>query len=269
MRLGIWVRNMGPASTPSLIAACARYADDAGLADIWVCDHIAIPRQDSEGSGGRYLDPLATLAYLSGVTTRIGLGTSVLIVPYRPALPTAKWIASIQELSNHRLRLGVGVGWMEAEFRALGVPRARRGVLADQTLDFFKECFANDEVELNGQRFLFNPRPPPPPILIGGAGVHCFERVVRVGDGWIPTLIEPEKLAEPITQLQAAMKAAGRNPPQVVPMGVLPLGDHKTSAARLAALEAVGATGFIQAGQYATLEEFKANVDALAALAAN
>jgi probable F420-dependent oxidoreductase len=267
MRLGIWVRNMGPASTPALIAACARYAEEAGLADIWVCDHIAIPREESEGSGGRYLDPLATLAFLSAVTARIGLGVSVLIVPYRPALPTAKWIASIQELSNHRLRLGVGVGWMEAEFRALGVPRARRGMLTDQALDFFKECFASDEVELNGQRFLFNPRPPAPPILIGGAGVHCFERVVRVGDGWLPVSSEPQKLAEPIKQLHAAMKAAGRNAPQVVPMGTLPLGDHQASAARLAALKAIGATGFIQAGQYATLEEFKASVDALAALA--
>lgn len=267
MRLGIWVRNMGPASTPALIAACARYAEEAGLADIWVCDHIAIPQEESEGSGGRYLDPLATLSFLSGVTTRIGLGVSVLIVPYRPALPTAKWIASIQELSNHRLRLGVGVGWMEAEFRALGIPRTRRGVLADQTLDFFKQCFANDEVELNGQRFLFNPRPPPPPILIGGAGAHCFERAVRVGQGWMPNSIEPEKLAEPIKELRAAMEAAGKDPPQVVPMGLLPLDDYKVSAARLAALEAVGATGFIQAGRYATIEEFKVNVDALAALA--
>ncbi len=267
MRLGIMVRNMGPASTPALIAACARYAEQAGLDDIWVCDHIAIPREESEGSGGRYLDPLATLAFLSGVTQRIGLGITVLILPYRPALPTAKWIATTQELSGHRLRLGVGVGWMAAEFRALGINRSNRGALTDQTLDFFHRCFAEDEIESNGQRFLFNPRPPLPPILVGGSGSHCLARVVRFGDGWMPTSSEPDKLAGPIATLGAAMKAAGKTPPQVVPVASLPLNEYTASAARLAALAAIGVTGFVQAGAYATLDEFKANVDALAALA--
>ena len=110
MQIGIMVRNMGPASQPAIIAACARLAEEAGIDHLWVCDHIAIPREDAEGSGGRYLDPLATLAFLAGVTERIGLGVTVLIVPYRPALPTAKWIATVQELSQGRLQLGVGVG---------------------------------------------------------------------------------------------------------------------------------------------------------------
>lgn len=169
MRLGLVLRNMGPASTPELIRTCARAAEAAGLDDLWVTDHLAIPPDDAEGSGGRYLDPLATLAWVAGATERIGLGTSVLILPYRPPLPTAKWVATIQELSGGRLRLGVGVGWMEAEFRALGVARARRGALADETLGFLARCFADDVVEANGQRFLFLPRPARPPLLVGGA----------------------------------------------------------------------------------------------------
>jgi len=96
----------------------------------------------AEGSDGRDLDPLATLAFLAGATQRIGLGTAVLILPYRPALRTAKWIATIQELSGGRLRLGVGVGWMRAEFRAAGVDRARRGGIADETLAVLHECIA-------------------------------------------------------------------------------------------------------------------------------
>src|SRR5207245_7134965 len=96
---------------------------------VGVVDHIAIPPYDAEGSDGRYLDPLATLAFLAGVTTRVGLGTAVLVLPYRPALPTAKWIATVQELSGGRLNLGVGVGWMAAEFRALGVDLRRRGAI--------------------------------------------------------------------------------------------------------------------------------------------
>src|SRR5260221_11743412 len=100
MKLGVLVRNRGPASTREIVAAAARAADAcAAVSDVWVVDHIAIPPDDAEGSGGRYLDPLATLAFLAGVTSRVRLGTAVLVVPYRPALPTAKRVATIQELS--------------------------------------------------------------------------------------------------------------------------------------------------------------------------
>lgn len=266
MRLGIMVRNMGPASTPALMADCARCAEQLGLDDVWVCDHVAIPREESEGSGGRYVDPLATLAFLTGHTARIGLGVAVLIVPYRPMLPTAKWVASVQELSGNRLQLGVGVGWMAAEFKALGVPRERRGALTDDTLAFLRTCFAQDEVELNGQRFLFNPRPPVPPILVGGEGEHCLARVVRFGDGWMPMTSEPAKLAAPIATLRARMQAAGRPAPAVVPLGGLPLDDRHAAAERLAALADLGVTGFVHAGRYATLDEFRHTAEALAAL---
>ena len=91
MKLGLYLRNMGPQSTRATILECAHAAEAAGIDDLWVADHIAIPPDDAEGSGGRYLDPLATLAFLAGATTRIGLGTGVLVLPYRPPLATAKW----------------------------------------------------------------------------------------------------------------------------------------------------------------------------------
>src|SRR6266403_1124502 len=128
MEVGVVLRNMGAQSTRETLVAAARAADALpAIADVWVADHIAIPPDDAEGSGGRYLDPLATLAFLAGATTRIGLGAGVLVLPYRPPLPTAKWVATIQELSGGRLLLGVGAGWMPAEFRALGVEPARSG----------------------------------------------------------------------------------------------------------------------------------------------
>src|SRR5262250_981310 len=155
MQVGIVVRNMGPQSTRETLVTIARAIDAATpVADLWVADHVAIPPDDAEGSDGRYLDPLATLAFLAGATTRIGLGTGVLVLPYRPPLATAKWIATIQELSGGRLLLGVGAGWMHAEFRAVGVDRRRRGALTDATLAFLQRCFAADEAESNGQRFL-------------------------------------------------------------------------------------------------------------------
>ncbi len=147
MRLGVVLRVMGPASTRGILLECAQAAEQAGIDDLWVVDHIAIPPDDAEGSGGRYLDPLATLAYLAGVTSEIGLATGVLVLPYRPPLPTAKAIATVQELSGGRLMLGVGVGWMAAEFRALGVERSQRGRLTDETLAFLRRCFAKPRTE--------------------------------------------------------------------------------------------------------------------------
>src|SRR5262245_21132389 len=176
MKLGLYLRNMGPQSSTATVVECARAAEAAGIDDLWVADHIAIPPDDAEGSGGRYLDPLATLAFLAGATARIGLGTAVLVLPYRPPLATAKWIATIQELSGGRLLLGVGAGWMAAEFRAVGVDPRRRGALMDETLAFLQRCFAADEAESNGQPFLFLPRPARPPIFVGGAPPHALRR---------------------------------------------------------------------------------------------
>src|SRR5262245_51800840 len=112
MKLGLYLRNMGPQSTRALIADAARAAEEAGIDDLWFADQLALAPEDSEGSDGRYLEPLATLAFIAGITERVGLGVGVLIVPYRPALLTAKWIASIQELSGGRLTsASVSAGW--------------------------------------------------------------------------------------------------------------------------------------------------------------
>ncbi|MDA0338757.1 MAG: LLM class flavin-dependent oxidoreductase [Proteobacteria bacterium] len=167
--VGINIRNMGVQSTPELMRHCAHEAERAALHSIWVTDHIAIPPDDAEESGGRYLDPLASLAWLAGQPERILLGTALLVLPYRPKLPTAKWIATVQELSGGRLLLGAGIGWMKVEFQATGLPIKNRTSISDDILSFLDACFANDIVTANGQDFLFRPRPPKPPILIGGA----------------------------------------------------------------------------------------------------
>jgi probable F420-dependent oxidoreductase len=264
------VRNMGPESTRELVLACARAAERVGLDDVWVVDHVAIPPDDAEGSGGRYLDPLATLAFLAGATTRIGLGTAVLILPYRPALPTAKWIASIQELSGGRLRIGVGVGWMPAEFRALGVDRSRRGALADETLGFLKRCFdpgeGGDIVEANGQEFLFRPRPPRPPIFVGGAPPHALARAIRFGDGWMPMGSDPEKLRAPIAELKQLAAENGRAVPEVVAMGRLPLEEPGRAAEQLASLSQIGVTRLVHAERYPDAAAFQRIAERLAAL---
>jgi len=270
MQLGLVVRTMGPASSRETVLACAKAGEAAGVDDLYVVDHVAIPPDDAEGSNGRYLDPLATLGVLAGATARVGLGTAVLILPYRPALPTAKQIATLQELSGGRLRLGVGIGWMEPEFRALGVPRARRGAIADETLAFLRRCFdeagADDVVEANGQPFLFRPRPKAPPIYVGGAGPHALARALRYGDGWMPMAASAEKLREPIAALQRLAREAGRAPLAVVAMGRLALDDAPRARDELAALAALGVSQFVHAERYADAAGFARCADALVAL---
>ncbi len=266
MKLGVTVRNMGPQSTGEMVVACARSAEAAALESVWVVDHIAIPPDDSEGSGGRYLDPLATLAFLAGATERIGLGVGVLVLPYRPLLPTAKWIATIQELSGGRLLVGAGVGWMEAEFRALGVDRSRRGALTDEALDFLNRCFESDEVELNGQRFLFRPRPTRPPLYVGGGPPHALRRTVRYGDGWMPIGLDPDRLAPKVEELNRLASEAGRATPEVVMMGAPPLGDPPRAKEQLAAFAEAGVTRFICGVRYDDVGTFRRAVDALSTL---
>jgi len=257
VNLGITVRSCGPESTRELLVDCARAAERVGLDDLWIQDHIAIPPDDAEGSGGRYLDPLTTLAYLAACTSTIGLGTGVLNLPYRAALPTAKALATVQELSGGRLKLGVGVGWMKAEFRALGVPQNRRGRLTDEALRFIHDCFEADEVEANGQAFLFLPRPERPPIFIGGTAPHALERAVAFGDGWLPMGGEPKKLKEPIEQLQELATTAGRPSLEVKLMTALPLADTQRSVDVVHAMIEVGVTSVIQAARYTSFDEFE------------
>jgi probable F420-dependent oxidoreductase len=267
MKLGLYLRSMGPQSTRDTLVACARAAEAAGMDDVWVGDHIAIPPDDAEGSGGRYLDPLATLAYLAGMTERIRLGVGVLVLPYRPPLPTAKWVATIQELSGGRLTFGVGVGWMPAEFRAVGVPYEERGRRTDDTLAFLHACFAGDEVEANGQRFLFLPRPPRPPILVGGAPGPAFRRALRFADGWMPMVppgSDPAALAPAIADLRKRFADAGKPPPEIVVATTFPVDDPPAAAARARAFATAGATALVHAARYPDAPAFTQAAEVLA-----
>src|SRR5947209_3994967 len=158
-------------------------------------------------------------------TTRVGLGTSVLVLPYRPPLLVAKWVATVQELSGGRLMLGVGIGWMAAEFRALGVDYRRRGALSEEALDLLDRCFAADVVEVNGQPFLFRPRPSRPPLFVGGQPPFAFRRALAHRGGWMPMGLAPDALAPCVAELRAAAAGRGLPSPEVAVLTSLPLED--------------------------------------------
>ena len=265
MRFGFALRTMGAAATAPILRESARLAEESGLEALWLPDHVAIPPDQTQGSGGRYLDPLSALAWLAASTERIALGTAVLILPYRPALLTAKAVATIQELSGGRLELGVGVGWMKAEFRALGVDPRARGRLADETLAFLLEAFGaeDDVVTLHEQPFVFRPHPARPRIWIGGGAPHALRRAARFGEGWMPMTSDPEALAEPLHELRERFAEAGRGAPLVAVFGALGSDSEAVDLERLQALEALGVTDFIQGARYEDLDGFRRALEPL------
>jgi probable F420-dependent oxidoreductase len=262
MRFGIAIRNMGPQSTRKTIRECARVAESLGFDALFVSDHLCIPPDDTEGSGGRYLDVLATLAWLAGATDRIRLGVSVLVLPYRPAVLTAKQVATIQELSGERMILGVGVGWMKREFEALGVDKRMRGRVTNETLRVIRHLFAHEAEGYRGDLvsfppFVFLPRPARPPIWIGGNGAPALQRVLEFGDGWHP-MLPAEKLKPAVSELNAKLNSSGRSSPmEIVVRRVLKFGDLGAARARLESERDAGATYFIlDLGRYPTGKEF-------------
>jgi len=262
MKYGIAVRNMGPQSTSATIRACVTAAETLGFDAVFVSDHLCIPPDETEGSGGRYLDVLATLAYLAGVTERIRLGISVLVLPYRPAVLTAKQVATIQELSGGRMILGVGVGWMKREFEALGVDKRMRGWLSDETLRVMQHLFTRDAEAYRGDLvsfppFVFSPRPQAPPIWIGGNGDAALRRVVEFGAGWHP-MLTADKLAPAVASLKSRMRAQARtDDPEIVVRRGMKFDDLGAARARLEAERAAGATYFIlDLGRYPSAKEF-------------
>jgi probable F420-dependent oxidoreductase len=262
MKYGIAIRNMGPQSTERKIRACVRTAEQLGYDSIVVSDHLCIPPDQTEGSGGRYLDVLASLAFIAGMSERIRLGVSVLVLPYRPAVLTAKQIATIQELSGGRMILGVGVGWMEPEFQALGVEKRLRGKLSDETLRVLHHLFTREAAAYRGElvnfpAFVFAPRPACPPIWVGGNGEAALRRTVEFGDGWHP-MLPAEKLKPALKDLRERLRHAGRSDDiEVVVRRGLRFDDLQGAKAKIEAESEAGATYYIlDLGRYADEKEF-------------
>lgn len=265
MKLSINLRNWGPYSTRRLLLEFARAVDESGLDTVWINERLALPPNSSPdmptySANGRTLDPPATLAFLAAVTQRIGLGTAVLNLPFRPALPTAKWLASLQDLSGGRVRFGIGTGWMPEEFRALGLDPKRRGAITDETLSLLQCCFQSDVVEVNGQSILFQPRPARPPIYVGGRPPHALRRAIRFGDGWIPAGMEPEALKPGIEELREMCRAAGRPPLEVVAMKTLPLADLPKAIAYAQQFKDAGVTHLVHTQEHTSVVEYRRTI---------
>jgi probable F420-dependent oxidoreductase len=192
MKLGICLPHYGRPIEPSRLVQLATRAEEMGLDSIWVTDHVIIPRDMPLIYRSDMLDPLAMLPWLAGVTERIALGTSVIVLPYRSPLPVAKLLASVDVISGGRLIVGVAVGWVEREFEALGIPFRERGRRTDEAIELFRTVWTQEYPGLDSERHRLaglqaSPMPlqsPRPPILVGGASDAAMRRAARLGDGW-------------------------------------------------------------------------------------
>ncbi|MEU6977390.1 MULTISPECIES: LLM class flavin-dependent oxidoreductase [unclassified Streptomyces] len=169
MQLGVNVPNFGPGTDPGMLRDWARVVEGLGFDLLMVSDHVAVTPDVAERYPEPFYEPFTTLSWLAGVTTRVRLGTTVLIVPYRHPLLVARMAANLNALSGARLVLGVGVGWARQEFEALGVPFARRGRITDEHLAALREAGIG-----------------PVPLWVGGNSEAGIRRAVRFGDAWHP-----------------------------------------------------------------------------------
>jgi len=181
----------------------AQAADRLGYDYLTCSEHIAIPVDGMELPGPRYWDPLATFGYLAGHTTRIRLTTSVLVLPYHHPLEIAKRYGSLDLICGGRLNLGLGVGYLEQEFRLLGVPFDDRGARADDAIRALRASFGRRMPTYEGPYYRFEGMVVDPcgvqedvPIWIGGRSTRSLRRAVELGDGWCPFAVSPAKAAE-------------------------------------------------------------------------
>jgi probable F420-dependent oxidoreductase len=200
------------------IAQTAMRAEQAGYESIWVSDHLVVPE-----SGGRLppieiLEPIATLAYVAALTTRIKLATSVIVVPYRNAIHLAKELATLDRLSSGRVVAGVASGWLEAEFGALGASFEKRGAYTDEAIKLMRAAWSSAVPEFHGKFFnlegmRFGPRPAAGniPIWVGGTSRRAIRRAVELGDGWHGTRMNPDQVAERIGWIRELAARRGRN----------------------------------------------------------
>jgi probable F420-dependent oxidoreductase len=240
MEFGFGLPTRGPMATPQNLARLAHQGEELGFAIISVSDHIIIPKAIAStypynesgtfaGSPtGECLEQLSLLSFLVGVTSSAKLLTSVMVLPHRPPVLTAKMLATIDVLSNGRLIVGCGVGWMREEFEAIGAPAYdERGTVGDEYIRAFKELWTSDNPTFEGKycRFAnvaFAPKPlqkPHPPIWTGGESPVALRRAGRLANAWYPIgsnprfpVATPEQFADYATTVKHHALESGRDP---------------------------------------------------------
>ena len=259
MEYGFYLPNSGAGVEPNALSDIAKLGDRLGFFCMVMPDHVLQPNQvqstypysltgdileAGQSGDGEWPEQITTLAYLAGITDQIKLVTSVMIIPYRNPILTAKMLSTLDMLSKGRLILGAGVGWMEEEFELLNTePFAERGAVTNEYLRAFVELWTSDNPTFEGKYVNFSditflPKPvqkPHPPIWIGGQSKPAIRRAAQIGNAWHPVgaipaaPLEPEELAENLALLHDYAEKAGRDPSQLQVSVKAPLYDSNNS----------------------------------------
>ncbi|HKZ05705.1 MAG TPA: LLM class F420-dependent oxidoreductase [Methylomirabilota bacterium] len=222
IKLGLFSMNQDACSHPDAAARVARAAEAAGFESLWCGEHVVLPDPQAPPSpmapGDRILDPLVALSFLAAHTDRVRLGTGIIIVPQRNPVVLAKELASLDVLSNGRLIFGIGVGYLEPEFRAIGAPFAQRGAVTDEYVEAMQALWTQERPAFKGRFAAFDkvqahPQPRQrggPPIVVGGRTTAAFRRAVTRGHGWYGFGLDVEGAEKALAGLREAAARAAR-----------------------------------------------------------
>jgi probable F420-dependent oxidoreductase len=235
IQLGVKLPHTGAAVVDGSVPGRARELEEAGFDSLWVSDHVVLPSVMASrypfAADGRatwptdtpYLESVVVLAAAAAATTRVRLGTAVLVLPQRNPVLLAKQVASVAQIAGGRVELGVGAGWLREEFDALDAPFDGRGARMLEWIDVMRACWTGRPPEFSGGHYhlppdlLVLPTPPAPvPVYVGGHSPRALRRAGTAGDGWLAQQsaleLAPELLAAEVGTVRAAAATAGRDP---------------------------------------------------------
>ena len=199
MRFGIHLPQFGRAAIAGGVERAAQHAEQLGFDDVWVSDHLVIPKDQPYPVPVLY-DPLVSLSFAAAATSRVGVGTSVLVGPqYTSPLALANTLASLDNMSAGRLTVGIGIGWSKPEYDALHAPFDHRGARLDEIIDLFRTAWRDDPASHDGRYYAFEdirllPKPAHQiPIWVGGSSDQAYERATARGDGYHGIGVKPEE----------------------------------------------------------------------------
>ena len=215
MKYGIHLPHAGEQAVPALIRRHAERAEDLGIDDVWVSEHIIVPRAKFPRSP-LFFDPVLSLTWAAAVTKRIKLGTSVLVLPMRHPLPLAKELATLHNFSEGRLILGAGSGWLKEEFSALGVPFEERGRRLDEGIAMMRAVWSEDPVTFESRyisaeikEMTMTPMPVSQiPLWFGGSSEPALRRTIKIGDGWHGSGLSADEAAPIVRRLRTGRPEA-------------------------------------------------------------
>jgi len=226
VKIGLFGINFGLAANVETMLGLARAAEQAGLDSVWTGEHVVLPSPRVPPSPAEpetpMLDPAVALAYVAAETTRIRLGTGVIILPQRNPIVLAKELASVDVVSRGRLIFGLGSGYLEPEFRAIGAPFSQRGAVTDEAIRVLKALWTMERPAFEGRFFRFagidaHPRPvqrPHPPIVVGGMSEFGARRAARFGNGWYGFLTDLDATRRSLRWIRGFV-AEGLRPPDL------------------------------------------------------